>query len=299
VERLMVQSERVVDLMIPMDSLVHALEDNYSHLALMPATKDNGATGRESLVKWKETPNLLPWENETIEFARLNGTDLEPEPPQAFDFGLSKNASDDGMIMRKPEATKDVVERAPVGPTQQHTTVVGSSEMEMAFIADVLDPIFAAYEAIAAERGIRFEIMEDSNELPGVMAAPRSVQEAVSNVLDNAFKYIALTKAGSPFNKNPSPRVRVRLLANDSPAGVTILVEDNGPGIHSDERDSIFRRGYRSEGTNSVEGTGLGLDISRSLMDRMSGTLSVVEPEECSDCLDGAVLKFELFRKPT
>jgi signal transduction histidine kinase len=292
VERLMVQSERVVDLMVPMDSLLHALEDNNSPLALMPATKFT--TGAESLVKWKDKPRFLPWENETIEFARRNGTDSEPEPPQAYDFSTPMPVSSADMVPRKSQAAQEA-EKASV---PIHTTVVGDSETEMIFIADVLDSIFSAYEAIATERGIRFEIMEDSNELPGVMAAPRSVQEAVSNVLDNAFKYVCLPKAGSPFNKNPSPRVRVRLLANDDPAGVRILVEDNGPGIRRDERDSIFRRGYRSEGTNSAEGTGLGLDISRTLMHRLSGTLSVADPEECSDCLDGAVLRFQLFRTP-
>ena len=67
-ERLMVQSERVVDLMVPMDTLVENLEQS-TRRALQPADEP-------SLVMVRpETPfQLLPWENETLEFARENST---------------------------------------------------------------------------------------------------------------------------------------------------------------------------------------------------------------------------------
>jgi signal transduction histidine kinase len=147
-------------------------------------------------------------------------------------------------------------------------------------------------------------VIEEGDGLPGVLASPKSLQEAVSNVLDNAFKYLRLPKPGSPFTKNPRPRVRIRFLANN-PAwktpGVTILVEDNGPGIPNEERDAIFQRGYRSPTTNNaVEGSGLGLSICQTLMSRMGGNLEVVSQpsRDYPDALDGAVLKFVLFRNP-
>ena len=177
--------------------------------------------------------------------------------------------------------------------------------MEMIFVPDILEPIFAAFRAIGSEQGIDFEIVEETDELPGVMAAPQSLQEAVSNVLNNAFSYVTLVKRGSPFTINPSPRVRVRIFSNKSKVdratsqpGVTILVEDNGPGIREEEKEAIFERGFRSPTTMAVEGSGIGLDICRTLMKRMGGILNVAKPNEFGDSLDGAVLELVLFRNP-
>jgi signal transduction histidine kinase len=296
-ERMMVQSDRVVDLMIPMDTLVDTLS-RPSPLALNPAKSSD--YGREKLVLWEEPPKFLPWENETLEFARENGSVTECASQR------SNMAMPTTNVKRSPTTAAAAPWKSKRSSTKKNepptpsSTVVGDLETEMTFVTDVLEPIFSAFQAIASERRIYFEVIEETNELPGVIAAPRSLQEAVSNVLDNAFKYVGLPKTGSPFLKNPSPRVRVRMLANEelTPAGVTLLIEDNGTGIRDQDKVQIFQRGYRSPDTNSVDGTGIGLDISQALMQRMGGVLEVAEPDEFQNCLDGAVMKFTLFRKP-
>ena len=128
------------------------------------------------------------------------------------------------------------------------------------------------------------------------MAAPKSLQEAVSNILDNAVKYVVLPKEGSPFLSNPSPRVRIRIFANTVPTGVTILIEDNGPGIRNHEREKVFKRGFRGDLTKAITGTGIGLDISLALVQRMGGTLTLVDGRTCDDCLDGTVIALTLYR---
>jgi signal transduction histidine kinase len=55
--------------------------------------------------------------------------------------------------------------------------------------------------------------------------------------------------------------------------GVVIRVSDNGPGIPLDEQNDIFERGRRGERTLQIGGSGIGLDISRSMMTRMGGEL--------------------------
>jgi signal transduction histidine kinase len=226
-------------------------------------------------------------------------------------------------------------------PTTTTTaTLVGDRTVEMTFITDVLEPVFETFAAIASECNILFEVMiDDADEIPGVLAAPRSLQEAMSNVLDNAFKYVVLSKVGSPFTYNPNPHVRVRIFSNHNPTkttkrrgstkikqqlqlsnnddqqpppGVTILVEDNGPGVLKEERTLIFQRGFRGQQTSFAvpDGRGIGLDISRALMIRMGGSLDVVCDEginhnntvPCSDSLpllNGTVMKFVLFRPLT
>ncbi|OEU12598.1 HATPase_c-domain-containing protein [Fragilariopsis cylindrus CCMP1102] len=246
-ERLMVQSERVVDMMGPMDSLVETM--GYSNYrVLLPAAGIN-------------FQSAIPFDN--------RGTEGD----------LSK------------------------------TTVVGDFENELVFVTDLLEPIFDTFQAIASEQGISFKvIIEDADDLPGVFVSPKSFQEAISNVLDNALKYVVLPKTGSSFTNNPNPQIRVRIFPNDNynddntasqDPGVTILVEDNGPGIAETDRDLIFVRGFRSDTTNIVGGRGIGLDISQALMIRMGGYIGLLNGKDIFlDSLDGAVIKFEVSRNP-
>ncbi|MFI5227724.1 MAG: ATP-binding protein [Gemmatimonadales bacterium] len=54
-----------------------------------------------------------------------------------------------------------------------------------------------------------------------------------------------------------------------------IRVTDSGPGIAAAERDAIFQPYYRSEGTATLPGIGLGLAISHALVAQMDGRLGV------------------------
>ena len=184
----------------------------------------------------------------------------------------------------------------------------------MVFVTDVLEPVLDTFSAIASEQGIAFEVLvDDVDDLPGVFVAPKSFREATSNVLDNALKYAILPKEGSPLDRNPSPKVRVRIFpheehdnSNIRGSGVTVLVEDNGPGVATDDQHLIFDRGFRSDKTSGeVEGRGIGLDISRALLARMGGYLGLATPDDfdencpaCDDRLDGAALKLQVTRKP-
>jgi two-component system, OmpR family, sensor histidine kinase TctE len=119
------------------------------------------------------------------------------------------------------------------------------------------------------------------------------LQEAVINLLDNAVKY----------NTHATPQIRVRLLPHrDDGGGVTILVEDNGPGIVAQEAAAVFERGYRGSrninGTVDIKpGSGLGLTIARSLVEQMGGTLRWVPPMTYPHSLGGTAMELKVFRK--
>jgi signal transduction histidine kinase len=187
--------------------------------------------------------------------------------------------------------------------------------VRMTFIIDVLEPILSVFYAIAEERGISLVVEGDDNDdLPGIMACEQALQEAFTNVLDNAFKYVVVAKRseqtnnGSDTKWNPSPKVRVRFVSNRRPlgSGVTIYVEDNGPGIPPNERSNIFNRGVRGESTQHlVEGTGIGLNIAKTLMESMGGTLDIVDNTSSNtnakrrptrSIYDGTTVQMTLFR---
>jgi signal transduction histidine kinase len=111
-------------------------------------------------------------------------------------------------------------------------------------------------------------------ELPEVFATRRKLAQVILNLLVNAGD--ALEDA-----KVQGGEVRVRGLAGEE--RVTLLVEDNGPGIPPESLPRLFEAFYTTKGPE--KGTGLGLSISRELVERFGGTLSAENRREGGACL--------------
>jgi two-component system OmpR family sensor kinase len=90
---------------------------------------------------------------------------------------------------------------------------------------------------------------------PRILGDESSLRIMLGNLIDNATRY---TQVGG--------RVDVAIgLAED---GAPILrVADNGPGIPEEDRERVFDRFYRREGTGQ-SGSGLGLFIARTIADQ-------------------------------
>jgi signal transduction histidine kinase len=88
------------------------------------------------------------------------------------------------------------------------------------------------------------------------------IQQVLVNLLDNASKY-----AGGP----------IKVSAESADGRVRIIVADAGPGIDAADRDRIFEKFYRADPQlrHAPSGTGLGLYISRELVERMGGRLDL------------------------
>lgn len=112
------------------------------------------------------------------------------------------------------------------------------------------------YELVFADKNIRFQIAvsADENTAFPVYGDRDLWLQALSNLLDNAYKYtpsggavnIELQRENLEGNKNTHARLRIR---------------DTGPGIPSGERRNVFKRFYRLEKHRSQKGTGLGLSL--------------------------------------
>ena len=105
--------------------------------------------------------------------------------------------------------------------------------------------------------------IEVAPEVGAASGARDRIQQVLVNLLDNAVKY----GGDGPVSIRVEP-------ANGA---VRILVADSGPGIPFGEQTRIFEKFYRSgpELTRATGGTGLGLYISRELVQRMGGRLEV------------------------
>ena len=154
---------------------------------------------------------------------------------------------------------------------------------------------------VSREKGINFDAMgfEPDAELPACLISSKQLQEAVSNVLDNAIKYVRRRRKGP--GRPRIPQVKVSITPNEPPlgAGCTIWVEDNGPGIPEEETLRVFERGFRSSEViqDKVDGSGLGLSVAKFWIEQMNGRIDL--PEEGGPSkLQGTAVRIILFRDP-
>ena len=187
--------------------------------------------------------------------------------------------------------------------TQQERDLhIDEEPIQIAFLTDLLQPVISASVVIAKDNDIALETngIQENSELPGVMIYPRALQESLSNVVDNAIKYVNLGSNGhwGVVNQNPLIRISLQPNAESLATGVTVIIEDNGPGISIAERDSVFQRGYRGiEAKARANGSGIGLDYSKLLVEKMGGSLSIHVNSDSDLYLKGTVVKCTLYRK--
>ena len=96
---------------------------------------------------------------------------------------------------------------------------------------------------------------------PAALYDAEKLETIIVNLLANAIKY-------SP----PAGRIRVTMDFEDE--YFWLEVADTGPGIPADQLESIFDRFYRVDGTEAA-GSGIGLALSRELVEAYGGTISV------------------------
>ena len=132
---------------------------------------------------------------------------------------------------------------------------------ELAF-PDFIGQIVRMFELQAVSKGLTFRY-ELTGELPRVVRADRKrLSQILINIFGNAVKFTA--QGGIVF--------RLRYAREMA----TFAVEDSGPGILEEEIERIFEPFSRgSAGHTGATGTGLGLPISRLLIELMGGELSV------------------------
>jgi signal transduction histidine kinase len=97
--------------------------------------------------------------------------------------------------------------------------------------------------------------------LPRVLGDEELLSLVVGNLLDNAVKYTP-----------PGGRVEVR--AREAGGDVLVEVADTGPGIAPEDLDHMWEELYRSPRARTVPGSGLGLALVRTVVERHGGTVA-------------------------
>jgi two-component system sensor histidine kinase TctE len=117
-------------------------------------------------------------------------------------------------------------------------------------LAEVVQRVLEELAALAQSRNIDLGF-EQKGDATTVRGTPSMLHELVANLVDNAIRYTP-----------PGGMVTAAVLGSAS--GVTLRVEDNGPGIPADQRERVFERFYRLH-DDGPGGSGLGLPIVREI----------------------------------
>jgi signal transduction histidine kinase len=105
-------------------------------------------------------------------------------------------------------------------------------------------------------------IFDDPNEQSVVLADKQRIEQVVINLLTNAIKY--------------SPKAnKVFVSLRNEGEFATVRVKDEGIGLKEEHLSKIFNRFYRADGVGNVSGLGIGLFLTKEIIDRHNGTILV------------------------
>ncbi|GAA0453640.1 ATP-binding protein [Alkalibacillus silvisoli] len=129
-------------------------------------------------------------------------------------------------------------------------------------IKGVIEVVLAVSKPLLKNKPIEL-VTDIPDNLSPVRADPNRLQQILYNLVGNAIKY---TEEG-----------QITISVYEAEEGVTICVSDTGSGISSEQMDYIFNPFRRADvsPSKSHSGTGIGLSITKRLVDLHEGTMSV------------------------
>ena len=135
---------------------------------------------------------------------------------------------------------------------------------------DLIEELNTIFQPQIAERNQTLMVIKENIRHEWVNGDQVHLMQIFSNLLSNAVKY---TQEGG----------KIQFLVEECETKSSVyakyrfLVSDNGMGMSADFKETIFDPFTRAEGsvTNEIQGTGLGMAITRNLVEAMGGTIDV------------------------
>lgn len=126
----------------------------------------------------------------------------------------------------------------------------------------LFETIAAGYGPVAENRGVKFRYEPGKGLDAEFMGDPFRIRQVTDNLLSNAFKF---TDRGEV----------VLSVGMEAGNWLCVSVRDTGRGIDEAEQEKIFQEFVRLPSAQGVEGFGLGLSITRKLVELLGGRLSL------------------------
>ncbi|MDE1149766.1 MAG: ATP-binding protein [Azospirillaceae bacterium] len=141
-----------------------------------------------------------------------------------------------------------------------HFSQLGRTSLKMSRVdmTKIMVEIRRSLETDERQKGVEWDI----GSLPPAWGDPTLVRQALFNLVENAVKY----------SRDSTPP-RIRVWGQERSADVIYSVEDNGVGFDMNYANKLFQVFQRLHRQEDYEGTGIGLALTKRIIDRHGGTL--------------------------
>lgn len=151
---------------------------------------------------------------------------------------------------------------------------IDKGQMRLSFtecdIVKIIRDVCANFEYQANIQGISLNLVSNQPEVK-VWVDSGNFDKIIVNILSNAIKH---TPRNGAINVTVSVNSDNQTDGADAAAGFAVIdIEDTGSGINPDELNRIFERFYQSQAEKTVSGTGVGLHLTKSLVELHHGTI--------------------------
>jgi len=135
-------------------------------------------------------------------------------------------------------------------------------------LSNIIDEMKMLYESKAMEKGLEVEVDKEGIEGRRLELDEIRIKQVLFNLVGNAVKFTPEGKVTISIRFTPG---------SGSTGSLQIKVADTGIGIPEDQQANIFRPFYQQSGkvNRQYGGTGLGLPITKRLVEKMQGTINV------------------------
>jgi len=164
-------------------------------------------------------------------------------------------------IVRMNELIKDLLMVSRI-----QTQTLFFSEKEFSLV-ELVQELIQDFKVVAQASNVNV-IFDQPQNIPLVFADPFKIRQVVENLLDNAIRYTQ--------NKG-EVRIKIETQGNR----IYFAIQDNGVGIPQKDQKQIFQRFFRADNVMKyqTQGSGLGLYISKSIIDKSGGKIGFISPK--------------------
>lgn len=167
------------------------------------------------------------------------------------------------LLMKAYESNERIINliRDMLGIDRIESGMYGFSYVEVS-MTDLLNNIIAEFKPNADKKKIVVTVKSPS-DLPKISVDPQKMRAVLQNLIENSLKY---THEGGKVDID---------LQTDKEDHMLITFADNGAGIPKEQQKDIFKRFFRAENAKALdpEGSGLGLFIVKTIVERHGGTM--------------------------
>jgi two-component system phosphate regulon sensor histidine kinase PhoR len=159
---------------------------------------------------------------------------------------------------------EDLLDLSSLEQSEEEAEATGDSALSNVTEVNTRDATTRVVTQLEPRRAHKNHTIETAFHTDYVHADPRRLEQVLTNLIDNAIKYV-------PQGGN------IRVQWQKGEHAVFLRVSDNGPGIPAKDQTRLFERFFRIDKARSREmgGTGLGLAIVKHIMQKHGGNVRV------------------------